>query len=139
MSDCIFCGIVAGEIPSCRVYEDESALAFMDIGPIRPGHVLLIPKVHYERVTDLPEALAGHLGGLLPRLARAVVAAAGADGFNLHQTNGACSGQVVPHVHFHVIPRHDGDGYSFHWRAGAYAEGEAEGWQARIAAALEKA
>jgi len=63
---------------------------------------------------------------------QAVVKAAGADGFNIHQTNGACSGQVVPHVHIHIIPRHDGDGYSFHWKAGSYAEGEMETWAARI-------
>lgn len=139
MSDCIFCKIVAGEIPCSRVYEDDSALAFMDIGPVCPGHVLLIPKAHHARVTDLPEALAAHLGQLLPRLARAVVAAADADGFNLHQTNGACSGQVVPHVHFHIIPRHNDDGYSFRWRAGAYADGVIETWRNRIIAALETA
>lgn len=139
MSDCIFCKIVAGEIPCCRVYEDDSALAFMDIGPIQPGHMLLIPKAHHERVTDLPEELAAHLGSLMPRLARAVVAAADADGFNIHQTNGACSGQVVPHVHFHIIPRHNDDGYSFHWRAGEYADGVIETWQNKIIAALETA
>lgn len=139
MSGCIFCKIVAGEIPSSRVYEDETKLAFMDIGPVRPGHLLLIPKQHYERLTDLPDDVAAELGGLMPRLARAVVAAARADGFNIFQTNGACSGQAVPHVHFHIIPRHDNDGYSFHWRAGAYPDGEVEAWKEKIVAALEKA
>ena len=137
MSDCIFCKILAGEIPSSRVYEDDRAMAFMDIGPIQPGHVLLIPKAHHERVTDLPDDLAAHLGGLLPRLARAVVAATEADGFNIHQTNGACSGQVVPHVHFHIIPRRNDDGYSFHWKAGAYGEGEMAALRDKIAAALD--
>ena len=138
MADCIFCKIVADEVPSCRVYEDDRALAFMDIGPIQPGHVLLIPKAHHERLTDLPEELAAHLGGLLPKLGRAVVTAADADGFNVHQTNGACSGQVVPHVHFHIIPRHDEDGYSFHWKPQSYTEGEMADWQERIKSALEK-
>ena len=137
MSDCIFCRIVADEIPSARVYEDEKVVAFMDIGPLRPGHTLLIPREHYERFTDLPEDLAAHLGSVLPRLAAAVVKAANADGFNLHQTNGACSGQVVPHVHIHIIPRHDDDGYSFRWRAGSYEEGEMAEWQARIRSALQ--
>jgi len=136
MNDCIFCKIVAGEIPSARVYEDDAKLAFMDIGPVRPGHVLLIPKTHYERFTDLPNDVAADLGGILPHLSSAVVKAAHADGFNLFQTNGPCSGQVVPHVHIHIIPRHDGDGYSFHWKAGEYADGEMATWCNRIRNAL---
>ncbi len=136
MSDCIFCKIVDGKIPSEKVYEDEALLAFMDIGPVQPGHLLLIPKKHYERFTELPEELAASLGRMLPVLSRAVVAAAKADGFNLFQTNGACSGQVVPHVHIHIIPRHDGDGYSFRWVAGKYALGEAQEWRKKIASAL---
>jgi len=134
--DCIFCKIVAGKIPSARVLEDDTKLAFMDIGPVRPGHTLLIPKKHYGRLTDMPAEEAGELLSALPRLAAAVVKAARADGFNVFQTNGACAGQVVPHVHFHIIPRHEGDGYSFHWRAGKYAEGEIERWRQRIAAGL---
>jgi len=136
MAECIFCRIVAGELPCSRVYEDDATLAFMDIGPVRPGHLLLISKDHHERVTDLPDDLAAALGRVMPRLGRAVVTAAQADGFNIHQTNGACSGQVVPHVHFHIIPRHDADGYSFRWQAGAYAEGEMAAWQEKIVAAL---
>ena len=132
MSDCIFCKIVAGEIPSARVYEDETKIAFMDIGPVQPGHALLIPREHYERFTDLPDELAADLARALPRLAQAVVKAADADGFNIFQTNGACSGQVVPHVHIHIIPRHNDDGYSFHWKAGSYAEGELQQWQQKI-------
>jgi len=136
MSDCIFCKIVAGGIPSEKVYEDEALLAFMDIGPVQPGHLLLIPKKHYERFTELPDELAAELGRMLPALSRAVVAAAKADGFNIFETNGPCSGQAVPHVHFHIIPRHDGDGYSFRWVAGKYAPGELQAWRAKIAAAL---
>lgn len=136
MADCIFCKIMAGEIPSARVYEDDAKVAFMDIGPVQPGHVLLIPKAHYELLTDVPAEVAADLFGVLPRLARAVVKAARADGFNVFQTNGACSGQVVPHVHIHIIPRHEKDGYSFHWRAGSYAEGEIESWRQKVADAL---
>jgi histidine triad (HIT) family protein len=132
MSDCIFCKIVAGELPSARVYEDETKVAFMDIGPVRPGHTLLIPKEHYELFTDLPDELAADLARVLPRLARAVVKAANADGCNIMQMNGACAGQVVPHVHIHIIPRHDDDGYSFRWKAGSYAEGEMQSWQRKI-------
>ena len=132
MSDCIFCKIVAGEIPSAKVYEDAAKLAFMDINPVQPGHVLLIPKKHYERLTDLPDETAADLASALPRLARAAVAAARADGFNIFQTNGRCSGQAVFHVHIHIIPRRNNDGYSFHWRPGQYAPGEQEAWRKKI-------
>ena len=134
--DCIFCRIAAGEIPSARVMEDDTKLAFMDINPVRPGHVLLIPRKHYERLTDMPPVEAGELLAALPGLAAAVVKATQADGFNGFQTNGACAGQVVPHVHVHIIPRHENDGYSFNWNSGSYAEGEAEAWRQKITAAL---
>lgn len=138
MPDCIFCKIAAGEIPCAKVYEDETKLAFMDINPIRPGHVLLVPKKHYERVTDMPSDEAAELCGALPALGQAVVAAAKADGMNIHQTNGRCSGQAVFHVHFHLIPRHNDDGYSFHWKpVGPYEQGKMEEWRKRIMNELE--
>jgi len=136
MSDCIFCKIAAGEVASSKVYEDDTKFAFMDIAPVRPGHVLLIPKKHYERLTDLQDEAAADLARVLPRLARATVAAARADGFNIFQTNGRCSGQSVAHVHFHIIPRHNDDGYSFHWRPGQYAADEMEAWRKKITGAL---
>ena len=134
--DCIFCKILADELPSSRVHEDEHTLAFLDLFPLAPGHTLLIPRDHHELLTDMPDETMAALGRVLPRLARAVVAATGAAGFNVFQTNGACSGQVVPHVHYHVIPRADGDGLGFRWQAGAYAEGEMTDWQAKIRSAL---
>lgn len=135
--DCIFCRILADEIPSARVYEDEHAIAFMDLFPLAPGHTLLIPRDHHERLTDLPDETMAALGRVLPRLARAVMAATKAEGFNVFQTNGEVSGQDVPHVHFHVIPRAKDDGLGFRWNAGSYAEGEMDAWRAKIAAALE--
>ena len=135
-ADCIFCKIVGGDIPSTRVIEDDDKLAFLDINPVRPGHTLLIPKTHYERITDMPAEEAGRLLSALPGLASAVANAADADGVNIFQANGACAGQVVPHVHFHIIPRHRDDGYSFNWQAGAYAEGETETWGKKIAGAF---
>jgi histidine triad (HIT) family protein len=139
MADCVFCRIVKGEIPCSKLMEDEHSLAFMDIGPINPGHALLIPKKHYERLTDMPGALVAEVTAHLPRLARAVVAATNAEGFNIFQTNGACSGQVVPHVHFHVIPRRTADGKGWPWRAEKYPAGEMEKMHARILEALKKA
>jgi len=117
MADCVFCKIVAGEIPCTRVFEDETCLAFMDIGPLAPGHTLLIPKKHYEFLGEMPAEEVAHLAGHLPALARAVQEAMGADGLNVLQNNGQVSGQVVPHVHFHLIPRVPGDGLGYRWPA----------------------
>ena len=136
--DCIFCKIIAGEIPSARVYEDEHCLAFMDIAPLQPGHTLVIPKDHHELMTDMPAETMAAVGRVLPRAARAVMAASGAEGFSILQSNRAVAGQVVPHVHVHIIPRRNADGLGFRWNAGQYAEGEMDDWRSRIAAALEE-
>ena len=138
MPDCIFCRIVKGEIPSSKLIDDEHAFAFMDIGPVSPGHALLSPKKHYERLTDMPADELAALAAHLPRLARAVVTASNAEGFNILQTNGACSGQVVPHVHFHIIPRHTNDGKGWPWPAQKYPPGEMEKMHARLVEALKK-
>jgi histidine triad (HIT) family protein len=117
MPDCIFCKIVAGEIPCTRVFEDDACLAFMDIGPISPGHTLLIPKKHYEMITEMPADEAAHLGGLLPAIARAVKFAVDAPALNVLQNNGRASGQAVAHLHIHFIPRWPDDGLGFRWPA----------------------
>ncbi len=117
MADCIFCKIAAGEIPCVRVFEDERCLAFMDIGPISPGHTLLIPKAHYEMIHEMPAREAAHLASHIPPLADAVRKAVGAEGINVLQNNGTCSGQEVFHVHVHLIPRWPGDGLGFRWPA----------------------
>jgi len=133
MKDCVFCKIVSGELPSEKLMEDEESLAFMDIGPIRPGHALLIPKKHYETTMEMPGDELGRLMSKLPRLARAIVKATKAEGYNVLQMNGACAGQVVPHVHFHIIPRNTNDGVKFGWPAKKY---EDESEMRRIAEAI---
>lgn len=133
MLDCIFCKIVAGQIPSCKVFENAAALAFMDINPLAPGHVLVIPKSHYERLTEMSDDACAEVGRLLPAISRAVVAATKAEGFNLYQTNGACAGQVVGHVHFHIIPRNSGDGLGYRWAPRKYGEGDMEKYRSLIA------
>ena len=138
MADCIFCRIAAGEIPAAKVYEDATKLAFMDINPVQPGHVLLIPKKHYERLTELPDEAAADLAAALPRLARAAVAAARADGFNIFQTNGRCSGQTVPHVHIHIIPWTTTTATRSTGAPAEYAPGEQEAWRKKISDELEK-
>lgn len=118
---CIFCRIVRGEIPATRLYEDDEVLAFMDIGPIIKGHALVIPKRHYDPITAAPADLLGRCMAVVQKIAQAQFDGLRADGVNVHQTNGAAAGQVVPHIHFHVIPRFHQDGHSWNWRAGAYA------------------
>ncbi len=135
---CIFCRIVRGEIPCEKIYEDDAVLAFMDIGPIIKGHALIIPKAHYERIIDVPPDLLGRVIAVTQRVARALFDGLGADGVNIHQTNGAVAGQTVPHVHFHAIPRFEGDGHSWNWRAGAYADrAEMAGLAGRLRDALK--
>ncbi len=115
---CIFCKIVAGEIPAYKLYEDEHALAFLDVGPLSRGHSLVIPKAHYTTLDQMPDGLVGACASLLPRLGKAVVAATGAPGWNVLQNNGPIAGQVVMHMHFHIIPRNEGDSLGYRWSAG---------------------
>ena len=122
-TDCIFCKIIAGEIPAEVICRDEGSLAFMDIGPLAEGHVLLIPTDHYETLDQMPPEAAAAMLGHLPALVRAVQAATGCEGVNVLQNNGRVAHQVVPHVHFHVIPRDQGDAFQFNWPAGQYPDG----------------
>lgn len=114
----IFTRIIAGEIPCHRVYEDEHVIAFLDIGPLSRGHVLVVPKEERERLHELSEESAAALGSALRRVAAAVVRATGCADYNVLQNNGAAAHQAVMHVHFHVIPRHgDGTGLGIRWDA----------------------
>ena len=125
MSDtCIFCRIIRGEIPSTKIHEDDDVLAFMDIGPIIKGHVLVIPKPHYASLPEVPADLLGKVMAVVQRIAQAQFSGLKADGVNIHQSNGAAAGQVVPHVHFHVIPRFETDGHRWNWAAKKYASSD---------------
>jgi histidine triad (HIT) family protein len=135
-SSCIFCRIAAGEVPCHRVFEDRDTLAFLDIGPLADGHLLVIPKAHYERLDNMPAELAGRVLTHLPRLAAAVVRATGAAGYNILQNNGPAAQQEVPHVHFHIIPRAPGDGRGYRWRPTQYPAGRAEALRADIGRGL---
>jgi histidine triad (HIT) family protein len=120
--DCVFCRIVAGQLPSCRVYEDDRILAFLDIAPLVEGHTLVIPKTHYDPFMDAPPEILTPLFLAVQRVARAMTAGLKADGVNLHQANGRAAGQVVPHLHVHVVPRFANDGHSWNWRPRAYPD-----------------
>lgn len=119
-NECIFCKIVRGEIPCSKVYEDESVLAFMDIGPVVKGHTLVIPKSHYDPITSTPPAVLHHLIEVVQRVAAAQYTELKADGVNVSQANGKAAGQIVPHIHFHVIPRFLADGHHWNWNARNY-------------------
>jgi histidine triad (HIT) family protein len=121
---CIFCRIVHGEIPSAKIYEDEGVLAFLDINPIHAGHVLVMLKRHVERLDQCTAEDMRALSVPLPKIAAAVVEAVGAAGYNVLNNNGRCAGQLVEHIHFHVIPRDAGDGLLGRWQAGKYPPGE---------------
>jgi len=120
MSDCIFCKIVSGEIPSTVIYEDDDVLVFMDIAPIIKGHALVIPKAHYDPVTDTPDATVSRLHLVAKQIAAAQMNGLAADGVNIMQNNGKAAGQEVPHVHVHVIPRFNADGHHWNWAAKKY-------------------
>ncbi len=110
MSNCVFCKIVAGELPASKIYEDEKTLVFLSIGPINKGHALVIPKEHYKDCLDTPSELLAHLMQVAQKVARAVKLATGADGINFGINNGAAAGQLVFHTHLHIIPRFYNDG-----------------------------
>ncbi len=106
---CIFCRIIRGEIPSYKVYEDERTLAFLDINPSAPGHTLIIPKVHVGQVEDLSRKYYSALFDTMQKLVGRIQSAVGAPSSTIGVNNGPESGQEVPHVHIHVIPRSKGD------------------------------
>jgi len=110
MDNCIFCQIVAGDIPSRTVYEDDDVLAFLDVNPLAPGHTLVIPKDHHETLTELPEDEGDAVFSALHRLAPAVEVAVDAPASTVAFNNGEAAGQEVPHVHGHIVPRFDDDG-----------------------------
>jgi histidine triad (HIT) family protein len=108
--DCVFCAIVDGEIPARTVHETDDVLAFLDANPLVPGHTLVIPKAHHERLADLPADLAASVWAAVSDLGPRVEAAVDADGATVGVNDGAAAGQEVPHVHVHLVPRHEGDG-----------------------------
>jgi len=110
MTDCIFCKIVAGEIPADKIYEDDQVVAFLDIRPVSRGHALVVPKIHTADILSTNEAMLAAAMARVKKIAEGVVAATGAAGFNLGVNNGAAAGQVVFHLHFHIIPRFSNDG-----------------------------
>ncbi|MCU9532991.1 HIT family protein [Streptococcus sp. CSL10205-OR2] len=114
MENCIFCKIVSGDIPSSKVYEDDDVLAFLDISQATNGHTLVIPKKHVRNVLEMDEATAETVFSRVPKLARAIKKATGAQGLNIINNNEEAAGQTVFHAHIHLLPRYqDGDEFDF--------------------------
>lgn len=136
MADCIFCKIVRGEIPCAKLYEDDQVLSFLDINPVTAGHALVLPKQHFATFFDLPAAELQACMTTAQKVSQAVYRAMGATGLNVLQNNFRSAGQLIDHVHFHLIPRFEGDGFMTSWPAQAYPEGQLEKTLERVRAAL---
>lgn len=117
-SNCIFCKIANGEIPSATVYEDDEFRVILDLGPASKGHALILPKNHFKDICEADEATAGKLFPLAAKIGAAMKKGLGADGFNVVQNNGSCAGQTVFHLHVHVIPRYEGGPMMVSWDPG---------------------
>lgn len=123
MQDCLFCKIIAGQIPSELVYQDEQVYAFLDINPTNPGHILVVPKQHSTGLLDAEPVTLSTLMPVVQRLAVAMKKVTQADGLNVIQNEGAAAGQMIQHLHFHLVPRKIGDGFEA-WHGKPYASVE---------------
>ena len=119
---CIFCKIVNGEIPSYKVYEDDSYLAFLDISQATIGHTLVIPKKHYENIFELPED--SKIFQIVTKLSKAVKKATNAQGVNILNNNGEAAGQTVKHFHIHIIPRYENDNFTINFPSNSLSQEE---------------
>jgi histidine triad (HIT) family protein len=135
--DCIFCKIVAGELPSKKVYEDEKTLAFLDIHPVNAGHTLVVPKAHAKNIFEISGEDWAAVQETARTLSHKIETAVGADGINLAMNNREHAGQVVDHAHVHIIPRFKGDGFKL-WAQRSYSDGEADSTLEKIRAALNQ-
>jgi histidine triad (HIT) family protein len=116
-SNCIFCKIIAGQIPSFKIYEDDVVFAFLDVGPLVNGHTLVVPKAHHATVMEIPPELLGAVNQRIPKISRAVLAATGAKACHVLANNGSEAMQSVHHLHYHILPRTAGDGFHIPWNA----------------------
>ncbi len=133
---CVFCKIVAGQLPSFKLMEDEATIAFMDINPVNPGHALAVAKGHWPTVDVIPADMLAAVARTAQKIAKAVVTALEPAGVNLVQANGPAAGQSVPHLHIHIMPRRLGDDVSLNWEPKAGDRAEIEAIYKKLKAAL---
>jgi histidine triad (HIT) family protein len=124
--DCIFCKIINGELPSSKVFENDKVTAFLDINPVNPGHVLVVPKKHVENLSEVDEENLKEVILAIQKVANGITKALGVNGFNVMQNHGVVAGQIVPHLHWHIMPRKEDDGLRPWAPRLQYKEGEKE-------------
>ena len=135
-ANCIFCKIVAGQIPSYKLAEDADTIAFMDINPVNPGHALSVAKGHWPMVDTIPPEVLGAVAKTAQRVAKAVMSELKPVGVNLLQANGPGAGQSVPHLHIHIMPRRDKDGVALNWECKPRDRAEIEAIYKKLKAVL---
>ena len=134
----LFEKIVKGEAPSHKIYEDDVVYAFLDINPLSKGHSLVIPKKHVTFLDEMDDDTAGRIGRVLPKIARAIMKVTGCSAYNILQNNGSMAHQVVPHVHFHIIPKYTkSDGLGVGWDASKPLKEDVTDLKKSIASAIE--
>ena len=126
MSNCIFCKIASGEIPSATLYEDDDFRVILDLGPASKGHALILPKEHADNLFDLPDEIGAKVMPLAKRIGSRLYQGLGCDGFNVVQNNGRTAGQTVFHFHMHLIPRYEGDTVNVGWVPGTLEDADRE-------------
>ncbi len=124
MSDCIFCKIAAGDIPSATLYEDDDFRVILDLGPATKGHALILPKQHACDITEMPEDLLEKAILLAKKVVTTMEKVLPCDGYNIVQNNGTAAGQTVFHFHMHLIPRYENDGAGITWKPGELTEAQ---------------
>ena len=122
MSDCIFCKIANGEIPSATLYEDEDFRVILDLGPASKGHALILPKAHAANIYEISDDMAAKAMILAKKMATKMTEALKCDGCNIVQNNGDPAGQTVFHFHMHLIPRYEGDQVGITWKPGTLTD-----------------
>lgn len=136
-ADCIFCKIIAGEIPSNTIYEDDTFKVILDASPASKGHALILPKKHYVDIYDIDEEVAGKAMKLAKKLAGHMTEVLGCDGFNILQNNHEVAGQTVFHFHMHIIPRYKNDTVNVTWKQNEADAAVIEDIKKKVSAYLE--
>lgn len=130
--NCIFCKIIGKKIPAKVLYEDDTVISFLDVYPSSKGHSLVLPKKHHATLLDIPEVELKEVARVIQKVGAAAMKATNADGFNVLQNNFPAAGQVIHHMHFHIIPRFQNDGLKMQMGSNKAEEEELKEWEKRI-------
>jgi len=136
--NCIFCQIIEGQVPSKKIYEDERVLAFLDINPANPGHIILLPKAHHSILPQIPDDEVRHLFMISKKLSNALLKGLKVKGTNIFVANGVVAGQKAPHFLIHIIPRSEGDGLNFNVSSGKLDETSIEDVKQRMLSRIKQ-